>query len=330
MRQGELFGVIGLSFVVLLAALFFAQKRYVAWGLLCLLPVVYGVVQIAVVDQKSQQTMRIALVQTGESPLAVLQEHPIQVWHRLVEDLRPVSHPDMVVFPEGALPGDLRNTRIGGMTNEEILRSLSLRYNAPFVAGVEVLENTGVLQAAVFVPPQGETEIYAKRLLVPLAEYIPFEWCRALAARFGIYSSYAQGLKPVLFGGCCAPGICYEETFGHVVRENLTVKPQFLLFICNDGWYPGSLLPWAHFTHARVRAPELGLPLARCCTTGVSALVDPLGRVLAQLGPGEKGVLEEDLPLWSFPTLYGHIGDLGLALFCGFILLGNCVKLLRA
>jgi len=92
-------------------------------------------------------------------------------------------------------------------------------------------------------------------------------------------------------------------------------RPGWLLNLTNDGWFGISTGPYQHFQQARVRAIEEGLPLVRAANTGISAVVDPLGRIVQALPLGYEGVLDGALPQRAAPTLYARIGDTLAALF---------------
>ena len=83
--------------------------------------------------------------------------------------------------------------------------------------------------------------------------------------------------------------------------------------------------PYQHFQQARVRAIEEGLPLVRAANTGISAVIDPVGRILASLPLGTEGVLDAPLPRPTAPTLYVRTGD-SLA---GLLLAGGLALVLR-
>jgi apolipoprotein N-acyltransferase len=83
-----------------------------------------------------------------------------------------------------------------------------------------------------------------------------------------------------------------------------------LLHVTNDAWFGMVSGPYQHFAQARIRAIEQGLPLARAANTGISAMVDPYGRVVASLGLGETGFVDADLPGCLPSTLYVRLGDL--------------------
>ena len=171
-------------------------------------------------------------------------------------------------------------------------------------------------------------ERYDKQVLVPMGEYIPFVWCRALAARYGITGSFTPGISAKIFDGPVPFGasICYEEMYGDLMRENRVKGAELLVNLTNDGWYPNSLLPKQHFDHARLRTVENGIPLVRACNTGVTCAVDSLGRIVGVLGENEvenqelaDSILVE-LPLYHYSTFYSRYGDFLIISF-SFLLL---------
>jgi len=112
------------------------------------------------------------------------------------------------------------------------------------------------------------------------------------------------GTPPVL------PLICYEIVFPGDVMPATGERPGWIINVTNDGWFGISTGPYQHFQEARVRAIEEGLPLVRANNTGISAVVDPLGRIVASLPLGEEGVLDSALPRPIATPLYARIRDI--------------------
>ena len=158
-------------------------------------------------------------------------------------------------------------------------------------------------------------DVYDKFHLVPFGEYVPFA---AALASLGIRqlagpTGFTAGDGPHIFAVPGAPPmgplICYEVVFpGGVVG---TARPGWFVNLTDDSWFGPSTGPYQHLLTARVRAIEEGVPIARAANTGISAVIDPLGRVTASLGLGQTGVLDAELPRALGLTLYARIGDLG-------------------
>ena len=105
-----------------------------------------------------------------------------------------------------------------------------------------------------------------------------------------------------------SPLICYEAIFPGQVTAGDS-RPGWLLNITNDGWFGNTAGPYQHLQAARLRAVEEGLPLVRAANTGISAVIDPLGRYVGRLALGTEGVLQAALPGALRRTPYSAIGD---------------------
>jgi apolipoprotein N-acyltransferase len=157
--------------------------------------------------------------------------------------------------------------------------------------------------------------VYDKVHLVPFGEYLPFQGflerlglMQLTKVRGGFLAGDRGRVLPVPGAPGFLPLICYEIIFpGSAVPAG--DRPGWLVNLTNDGWFGFSPGPYQHFQQARVRAIEEGLPLVRAANTGISAVVDPLGRVIKSLPLGTEGVLDAALPQRLEPTLYARIGD---------------------
>lgn len=155
---------------------------------------------------------------------------------------------------------------------------------------------------------------YDKTHLVPFGEYLPFA---PLFRSLGI-SQFVPGANGWAAGDMRRPFdapdtppflplICYEAIFSGDLGSAAD-QSQFILNVTNDAWFDGSIGPAQHFHHARLRAVEEGMPLVRVANTGVTALVDPLGRIEARLGEGQAGVLDVVPDQRLGPTLFDLLG----------------------
>ena len=183
-----------------------------------------------------------------------------------------------------------------------------------FYNGLYVVNSEGKIQA-----------VYEKHHLVPFGEYVPF---RHLLEKVGFSkisqfkgsfdtgpgprTLHVKGMPPV------SPLICYEAIFP---RETVVPgdRPDWLVNVTIDTWFGTTSGPYQHLAQARLRAVEQGLPLARSANNGVSAMVDPYGRLLDSLPLDTQGVIDERLPAPLPPTLYARLGD-GFVLFLGILL----------
>jgi apolipoprotein N-acyltransferase len=157
--------------------------------------------------------------------------------------------------------------------------------------------------------------IYDKVHLVPFGEYLPFE---TFLERIGLQELTEQrgGFlagdrhRPIAIPGAplALPLICYEIIFpGEITPSDK--RPGWIVNVTNDGWFGISTGPYQHFQQARVTAIEEGLPLARAANTGISAVVDPVGRVINSLPLGREGVLDAPLPRPIGAPIYARVGD---------------------
>jgi apolipoprotein N-acyltransferase len=116
------------------------------------------------------------------------------------------------------------------------------------------------------------------------------------------------------------PLICYEAVFPETVVSHGD-RPGWIVNVTNDGWFGISTGPYQHLQQARLRAIEQGLPLVRAANTGISAVIDPLGRIVAELGLGLEGVLDSTLPAANPPTIYARTGDIPAAIIVALALI---------
>lgn len=239
-----------------------------------------------------------------------------------------------------ARPYETAQGKIWFVNNAYWVQTIANLFQAEVIVGLEDSDEIDDGQrkhysAALHFKPNASVESfspqrYAKRVLIPMAEYIPFSWLQSWAAEYGIQSSFTCGEEATIFHGKEVPfgvSICYEETFGSIIRECRSKGAELIVNLTSDVWYPNSNLPKQHFDHARLRTVENGIPLLRACNTGITTGVDSLGRIVATLGdttPESQWISEAlyvETPRYHYETLYSRFGDLPILLLCCLSLL---------
>jgi apolipoprotein N-acyltransferase len=157
--------------------------------------------------------------------------------------------------------------------------------------------------------------VYDKLHLVPFGEYLPLQsmmeklgFVQLTKVRGGFIPGDRRRTMAIPHAPRMLPLICYEAIFpGDVVPRD--DRPGWIVNVTNDGWFGISTGPYQHLQQARLRAVEEGLPVVRAANTGISAVIDPVGRTVARLPLGVEGVLDSALPAALPPTLYSRIHD---------------------
>ncbi len=344
-------GLYGLSFIVIATALLGAKSYYTKkpfpYLLALTLPLCTGFFLLHMPHPLVVQTkeMKVAIVQTG---LLVEQKWPLEGYEDsfipvkdqvegLWDDLKDLETVDLVILPESCLSGDGRLERF---TKQELGEIFSKDFE-PFFSGKEkysyidifcslsLFMNTDIMMgllsdgynSAFYFSDGKVVGRYDKRHLVVLGEYIPFKFLQNLAKRYGLEASFTPGGKSNLLSGKWKiyPSICFDEGFPEDFLSCKNQQPDLHVNLTNDAWFKGSVLTDSHFYLGKVRSVENGIYTLRACNSGISAIIDPMGKVLSSMeeitttGELKRGVIIESLKLYRRPTLFGFLGNFGWA-----------------
>ena len=174
---------------------------------------------------------------------------------------------------------------------------------------------------------------YDKAHLVPFGEYLPApEAFRALGiasltARIGGAFTPGPGLRTIRLPGVPAFGalICYEALFpADVVAPG--DRPRWLVNLTDDSWFGTQTGPHQHLVAARFRAIEEGLPVVRAATTGISAVIDARGGLVASTRLQTAAAIDIELPAAYPPTLFARIGHTGFFVMIALAFAGGWVQ----
>jgi apolipoprotein N-acyltransferase len=217
--------------------------------------------------------------------------------------LQAAGHPSVVVWPETASPWWLEeDAPARRMVAEAAGPALATLAGTPRMDQHKQPHNSLV----AVMPDASIGAVYDKFHLVPYGEYFPSYLPIRLGEQGwvpgpGLRTLHVPGLPPI------GPLICFEAAFpAQVALES--DRPGMLLNITNDSWFGNSAGPRQHLAAARMRAVEEGLPLVRAANTGISAIINAHGMVVAQLGLGKQGTLVGMIPGVMPPTLESRLG----------------------
>lgn len=154
---------------------------------------------------------------------------------------------------------------------------------------------------------------YHKSHLVPFGEYMPLKSILPIKKLTPGFQDYSEGSGELVYLDKLKLSIktliCYESIFPDFVRTSNKVS-DLIINVTNDAWYGNSSGPYQHFHISRMRAIENGLPLLRVANNGISAIIDPLGRVIKKLVLNEVGIIDGTCPnKLPFQTLYSQFGN---------------------
>lgn len=237
--------------------------------------------------------------------------------------------PDLVIWPEGALPASGNDVFAAGAWEAAAIQ-------AALKPGQTLLMGSGIGEPDPSVPEGGRyynsllvvqnlggpspavSAAYDKYRLVPFGEYLPAgRLMGALGVRALTHmpTDFSAGPRPAPIDIPGAPRaqplICYESLYPGFTTAGAD-RPDWILNISNDAWFGATSGPLQHLNLASYRAIETGLPVVRSTPTGTSAMIDPWGRVIGdqRLDNGRSGVIDAVLPRPAGTTPYGHLGDL--------------------
>ena len=252
--------------------------------------------------------------------------------NRMIRYSGEAAVPDLVVWPETAVPYLLN------YIEDDLSLFANATRGAPLVFGIQRRDQQArAYNSLVVMEPGGAVQsVYDKRHLVPFGEYIPGARLLGQLGAAGLAGNLGTGFTPgatpgpveIPGIGPAVPLICYEGIFAEEITYGDT-RPRMLLLITNDAWFGQAAGPYQHLAQARLRAIEQGLPMVRVANTGISAMIDPKGRITASMPLGEEGAIDVPLPSVAAATLYSRWGDTPVLALLLLLMFGTYVMARR-
>ena len=225
------------------------------------------------------------------------------------------THPDLVVWPESPAPFEETDPRF-----EKAVKTLAQTVHAPLIVGNigwsldEATQDWNYYNSALIVDENGaKLGRYDKIHLVPFGEYVPFSNLLKFARKLtGRVSKFSRGEKHKVFllnGHRYGVFICYESAFADEVREFAPNGAEVLVNISDDAWYGDTSAPWQHLNIVRMRAVENRRWILRDTNNGITAVIDPYGRVRQSIPRHQTDALPAQFGFRDDVTFYSAHGD---------------------
>ena len=235
----------------------------------------------------------------------------------------------LIVLPETAIPRFL-NT-IDARYLEELARHARSN-RGDILLGVPMIERGGGFTNSVVTLGSSPPQRYAKSHLVPLGEFVPPEFGWIVSVLRIPLSDFQRGTdrpEPLAAGGArVAVNICYEDAFGEEIIRQLP-QATLLANVSNVAWFGDSLAPEQHLQISRMRALETGRTMLRATNTGVTAIVDQRGAVVARLPAFTEGVLNRSAQQYTGATPYTQYGNVPVLILAAVLVLGILIFALK-
>lgn len=276
---------------------------------------------------RSDGSLRVALVQAN-----IPQDHKwdkafleatLAQYSRLTRTMAEQAKPQLIIWPETAVPADIgHDARVRGR-----VAALAREVHTPLLVGSsEYAKFTDTklkgkyFNSVFLISPEGSLAgQYRKMVLFPFGEYDPLNgwiaWPKAMASALGNVTAGEEytvfHVGPAAFGAT----ICWEAVFPDHVRELVRHGARMIVSATNEAWFGESAAAAQLLSVTAFRAVEHRVAVARAANSGLSAFIDPYGRITERLtGPGGKelfveGVLTADVSIVNQPTLYTKYGD---------------------
>jgi len=264
--------------------------------------------------QPKERELGVALAQGNiAQDLKYEPEQLLPMMQLYAELTRQSAGADLVIWPEAAIPTYLEY--IEGYVEQ--VRRLAAEHGSTVLLGIlQPAPNSNNIEEFqnILVALTDEPQVYVKRHLVPFGEFYPVpgfirNWMRLMNLPTGDAIPGEVDQPPLSVAGeKIAVTICYEDVFGAEQLRYLA-DSTLLVNVSNDAWFGDSIAPHQHLQIARVRAAEAGRYLLRSTNTGVTAVIDPSGRLVDTLPQFQAGVLKATVRGYTGATPYARVGN---------------------
>lgn len=344
-----LIGVQGMSLImliVIMGVVYACRRRYIGHAVIPTVLIIFGLSMQNFEYTRVGNPIKAALIQGNVSTSVHWNQD--SVWEELeiyIQEMRSNLDTEIMVWPESAIP-DLEN-------NMEKLKVLSmLDYEAKYnniglITGIQYYDVAkqqffnSMLGIGVIDKKKerqytfGEGNRYYKRHLVPIGEFVPFEWLlRQMGPIFNMpMSSFTRGSdvqENIMVQDLnVASAICYEMVYNNELRDQVNEKSNLIVTVSNDGWFNYTDAPMQHLYIARLRAKEFGKPVLRATNNGITAVIDHQGNIVKTIPANITATLRAEFRPTYGETPFSRFGSSFVYFYIGLTLLHTVIARLR-
>jgi apolipoprotein N-acyltransferase len=335
-QSADLFGVYGLSFLIVLINAIIAQicliggnRRYFPWRSACIALLLllsfysYGSFRLERIQFQANDVERISVVLVQPNIPQSIKWVPEQA-NTTIKTLTGLSREasqsnlDLIVWPEASYPDSLPSN-LSDLSEPDLDVPLVMGLVAikPWSSGDQgpVMYNSALLRM-----PEGEIKNwYFKSHLVPMGEYVPLKnvltFLKKIVPALGDFEAGDGGHPFELHNFLFGITICYEDLFAEISRRFVREGAHFITNLTNDAWYGWSSAPYQHAVFSQFRAIENRRAMLRATNTGLTRVYSPTGRILSQLPLYQEGYLTVRVPLMLEKSFYTQYGEWPLMIF---------------
>jgi apolipoprotein N-acyltransferase len=325
-QSASIIGILGLSFAAVFIGSAFYSKQFVSSRIVISVLIItamffYGNLRLNTTPTEFSE-VKIRIVQPSIKQIS--KWDPEAFWRNLgrhIQMSQKEGDPDIIIWSEAALTAPFYYQSV-----YESLLSVFTRENQILITG-SVNDNNklsteeyNIYSSLIGLSGSGNLLFeYHKSHLVPFGEYMPLKKYLPLKKLTHGIIDYTAGVRKSVYlpdiDLRLHPLICYESIFSNEVKI-LNTEADVIINITNDAWYGNSSGPYQHFEISRLRAVENGLPMLRAANNGISAIIDPLGRVIKKLNLNSVDIIDGHLPVKiKNPTLFTKYGCWALIVF---------------
>ncbi len=221
------------------------------------------------------------------------------------------TKPDLIIWPEAALPLLLEKNPLiyNSLRRFTVLNQTSLMLGSPRLVRRPDSSEKKLFNSIFLISPTQPTQIYNKIKLVPYGEFTPLTTLFPFISKIVPGLDYSSGNKLKNFdfkGFKLAPSVCFEGVFPAFTTRFFTTGADILINLTNDAWFGDSPGPRQHLMNIRLRALENRCTICRCANTGISAVINPDGRIEQQLPLNQAGIITAEVNGKQRPTFYAR------------------------